>query len=169
MTDVTLEASFGGKSLDDVTRNLEHFRHLGFWSDGRKVTPPIVGNDLSTIPRVIPVNGLRIFPGVSVPRRNWRSTRHPPRRSDRVDGSSLTPGLVGSANWNERADAGFRGRCPVYEQRDRGLCPGAADPEPLMWQGSRRTSGQVHSGVENWSIPSSECGGTKKSHAQEVC
>lgn len=62
MTDLTLEAAFNGKTLDDVTRDHDPFRHLGFWSDGRKVNPPIVGDDLSTIPRVIPANGLRIFP-----------------------------------------------------------------------------------------------------------
>jgi pimeloyl-ACP methyl ester carboxylesterase len=62
MTDLTMEAAFRGKTLDDVTRDPEPFRHLGFWSDGRRVNPPIVGNDLSTIPRVIPANGLRIFP-----------------------------------------------------------------------------------------------------------
>jgi pimeloyl-ACP methyl ester carboxylesterase len=62
MTDLTMEAAFRGKTLDDVTRDPEQFRHLGFWSDGRRVNPPIVGNDLSTIPRVIPANGLRIFP-----------------------------------------------------------------------------------------------------------
>jgi len=62
MTDLTLQAAFSGKSLDDVTRDEERFRHLGFWSDGRKVTQPIVGDDLSVIPRVIPANGLRIFP-----------------------------------------------------------------------------------------------------------
>jgi pimeloyl-ACP methyl ester carboxylesterase len=62
ITDLTLEAAFNGKTLDDVTRDLEEFRHLGFWSDGRKVNSPIVGSDLSMIPRVIPANGLRIFP-----------------------------------------------------------------------------------------------------------
>ncbi len=62
MTDLTIEAAFNGKTLDDVTRDLERFRHLGFWSDGRKVNPPTVGDNLSTIPRVIPGNGLRIFP-----------------------------------------------------------------------------------------------------------
>ena len=62
MTDLTLEAAFNGKTLDQVTRDQDPFRHLGFWSDGRKVNPPIVGDDLSTIPRVIPANGLRIFP-----------------------------------------------------------------------------------------------------------
>jgi acetyl esterase/lipase len=62
MTDVTLEAAFDGKTLDDATKDLERFRHLGYWSDGRRVIPPIVGDDLSAIPRVIPGNGLRIFP-----------------------------------------------------------------------------------------------------------
>ncbi len=62
MTDLTLEAAFDGKTLDDATKDLERFRHLGYWSDGRRVTPPIVGDDLTAIPRVIPGNGLRIFP-----------------------------------------------------------------------------------------------------------
>jgi pimeloyl-ACP methyl ester carboxylesterase len=68
MTDLTLDAAFNGKTLDDVTRDEERFRHLGFWSDGRKVTPPIVGDDLSAIPRVIPANGLRIFPRSPAPK-----------------------------------------------------------------------------------------------------
>ncbi len=62
MADQTMAASFKGKTLDDATRDEEQFRHLGFWSDGRKVTQPIVGFDLSAIPRVIPANGLRLFP-----------------------------------------------------------------------------------------------------------
>jgi acetyl esterase/lipase len=62
MTDLTLEAAFNGKTLDEATRDLERFRHLGYWSDGRRVIPPLVGDDLSAIPRVIPGNGLRLFP-----------------------------------------------------------------------------------------------------------
>ncbi len=62
MTDLVLEAGFSGKTLDDVTRDPEQFRHLGFWSDGRKVTPPLVTDDLNTVPRVVPANGLRLFP-----------------------------------------------------------------------------------------------------------
>jgi hypothetical protein len=62
MADQTMDASFKGKTLDEATRDAEQFRHLGFWSDGRKVTQPIVGADLSAIPRVIPANGLRLFP-----------------------------------------------------------------------------------------------------------
>jgi acetyl esterase/lipase len=62
MTDMTLEAAYDGKTLDDVTRDLERFRHLGYWSDGRRVIPPIVSDDLSEVPRVKLGNGLRIFP-----------------------------------------------------------------------------------------------------------
>jgi pimeloyl-ACP methyl ester carboxylesterase len=62
MADQTIEASFQGKTLDDAIRDEEQFRHLGFWSDGRKVTQPIVGIDLDSIPRVVPANGLRFFP-----------------------------------------------------------------------------------------------------------
>jgi dienelactone hydrolase len=62
MADLTMEAAFRGKTLDDVTRDEEFFRNLGFWSDGRKVIPPLVSADLDSIPRVIPINGLRLFP-----------------------------------------------------------------------------------------------------------
>jgi pimeloyl-ACP methyl ester carboxylesterase len=62
IADLTMEAAFNSKTLDDATRDDERFRHLGFWSDGRKVIPPIVGTDLDSIPRVIPANGLRLFP-----------------------------------------------------------------------------------------------------------
>jgi dienelactone hydrolase len=68
IADVTMDAAFSGRTLDDATRDEEQFRHLGFWSDGRKVTPPIVGVDLDLIPRVIPVNGLRLFPWSSQPK-----------------------------------------------------------------------------------------------------
>jgi dienelactone hydrolase len=68
ITDLTLEAAYRGKTLDDVTRDDERFRHLGFWSDGRKVTVPIVGDELNAIPRVIPANGLRIFPWSLAPK-----------------------------------------------------------------------------------------------------
>jgi dienelactone hydrolase len=61
IADITLRAGFAGQSLDDIARQEEPFRHLGFWSDGRRVTQPIVGTDLEAIPRVIPGNGLKIF------------------------------------------------------------------------------------------------------------
>jgi pimeloyl-ACP methyl ester carboxylesterase len=78
IADLTMEAAFNGKTLDDVTRDEERFRHLGFWSDGRKVTQPIVGADLDAIPRVIPVNGLRVFPWSLQPRA--KVTLDPPVR-----------------------------------------------------------------------------------------
>jgi poly(3-hydroxybutyrate) depolymerase len=62
MTDHTMDASFKGMTLDEAIRDEEQFRHLGFWSDGRKVVQPIVGVDLDSIPRVVPANGLRFFP-----------------------------------------------------------------------------------------------------------
>jgi dienelactone hydrolase len=68
MADLTMEAAFSGRTLDDVTRDDERFRHLGFWSDGKKVTTPIVAADLESVPRVILINGLRLFPWSSPPK-----------------------------------------------------------------------------------------------------
>jgi hypothetical protein len=62
MADFTMETAYKGKTLDEGIRDEEQFRHLGFWSDGRKVIQPIVGVDLDSIPRVIPGNGFRLFP-----------------------------------------------------------------------------------------------------------
>ena len=70
LADMTLRAAFAGQTLDEATGNGELFRHLGYWSDGRAVEPPIVGDDLSTIPRVFPTNGVRLIkwtPDVSFP------------------------------------------------------------------------------------------------------
>ena len=61
LADITLEAGFSGATLDDATDRGELFRHLGYWSDGHAVARPIVGDDLSTIPRVFPNNGLRLI------------------------------------------------------------------------------------------------------------
>jgi pimeloyl-ACP methyl ester carboxylesterase len=70
MTDLTLDASFKGQTLDDVTREDQRFRHLGYWSDGRKVIPPLVGDDLNAVPRVVLRNGLRTFPWTIAPKPN---------------------------------------------------------------------------------------------------
>jgi len=62
IADMTLDAAFSGKSLDLVITNPEQFRHLGFWSDGRRVTPPIVADNLEDVPRAILYNGVRLIP-----------------------------------------------------------------------------------------------------------
>lgn len=62
IADMTLDAAFSGKTLDRVIRNPEQFRHLGFWSDGRRVTPPIVADNLEDVPRAILYNGVRLIP-----------------------------------------------------------------------------------------------------------
>lgn len=61
VADITLEAAFRGMTLDQATDRGEIFRHLGYWSDGRPVERPIVGDDLSAIPRVFPTNGIRLI------------------------------------------------------------------------------------------------------------
>ena len=62
VTDLTLAAGFAGRSLDALAgRGAEPFG-LGYWSDGRRVIAPIVTNDLSSVPRVVPAHGLRLFP-----------------------------------------------------------------------------------------------------------
>ena len=62
LTDLTLQAAFAGRTLDEATDHGERFRHLGYWSDGRPVTRPIVGDDLARMPRVVPFNGVRLIP-----------------------------------------------------------------------------------------------------------
>jgi acetyl esterase/lipase len=61
LADTTLRGAFGGRTLDEATDHGALFRHLGYWSDGRAVTGPVVGDDLAQIPRVIPTNGLRLI------------------------------------------------------------------------------------------------------------
>ena len=70
IADITIEAAFAGKTLDDATDKGEAFRHLGFWSDGRPVLPPVVGDDLALIPRVFPRAGLKLigWPNLNPPR-----------------------------------------------------------------------------------------------------
>jgi acetyl esterase/lipase len=62
MTDLTIEAGFANRNLDDATNKGALFRDLGRWSDGRIVTPPLCEDDLAAIPRVFPTNGVRIVP-----------------------------------------------------------------------------------------------------------
>ena len=73
MADLTFDAAFAGKTLDEATDRGDAFRHLGYWSDGRPVLPPIVSDDLSTVPRVFPAAGIKGFGRLSV------TTLGPPR------------------------------------------------------------------------------------------
>ena len=61
LTELTLLAAFSGQTLDEATARGEKFRHLGYWSDGRAVTRPVVEDDLSRVPRVYPTHGLRLI------------------------------------------------------------------------------------------------------------
>ncbi len=61
VADLTIEAAFAGRTLDEATDKGDAFRHLGYWSDGRPVLPPIVSDDLAAIPRVFPPGGIKLF------------------------------------------------------------------------------------------------------------
>ena len=67
LADLTLDAAFAGKTLDEATDRGDAFRHLGYWSDGRPVTPPIVSDDLAEVPRVFPAAGIKGFGRLSAP------------------------------------------------------------------------------------------------------
>ncbi len=62
MADITLDAAFAGLTLDEATNRGALFCDLGRWSDGQAVTPPICSDDLASIPRVVPTNGVRVVP-----------------------------------------------------------------------------------------------------------
>lgn len=62
IADVAIEAAFAGRTFDEAIRDGERFTHLGFWSDGRKVIPPLISDNLSSIPRVNFPNGIRLIP-----------------------------------------------------------------------------------------------------------
>jgi acetyl esterase/lipase len=62
LTDITLDAAFAGRTLDDATRAGALLCDLGRWGDGRPLTRPIVGTDLANIPRVAPNSGPRLLP-----------------------------------------------------------------------------------------------------------
>ncbi len=61
MTDMALSAGFSGKTLMEVSENGRLLRHLGYWSDGKRVAQPLVGDDPTPFPRVLLPNGARII------------------------------------------------------------------------------------------------------------
>lgn len=62
IADVAIAAAFAGQTFDEAIRDQDRFTHLGFWSDGRKVIPPLISDNLSSIPRVSLPNGIRFIP-----------------------------------------------------------------------------------------------------------
>ncbi|WP_165235562.1 esterase/lipase family protein [Aquisphaera insulae] len=62
IADGALEVAFAGRTFDEAIRDKDQFTHLGFWSDGRKVTPPLITDDLAAVPRVSLPNGIRLIP-----------------------------------------------------------------------------------------------------------
>ena len=62
IADVAIKTAFAGQTFDEAIRDPERFTHLGFWSDGRKVIPPLISDNLSSIPRVNFPNGIRVIP-----------------------------------------------------------------------------------------------------------
>jgi acetyl esterase/lipase len=68
IADVALEAAFAGRTFDETIRDPGRFTHLGYWSDGRKVVPPLISDDLYSIPRVTLPNGIRLIPWEAIPR-----------------------------------------------------------------------------------------------------
>jgi acetyl esterase/lipase len=62
IADVAIDTAFAGRTFDEAIRDQERLTHLGFWSDGRKVIPPLISDNLSAIPRVNFPNGIRLIP-----------------------------------------------------------------------------------------------------------
>lgn len=62
LADVTLEAGFLGRTLDEATHHGALFTDLGRWSDGQAILSPLVTDDISTVPRVFPSNGIKLIP-----------------------------------------------------------------------------------------------------------
>jgi acetyl esterase/lipase len=62
ISDVTLATAFANKTFDESLQDEERFTHLGYWSDGRKVIPPLITDNPSSVPRVSLPNGIRVIP-----------------------------------------------------------------------------------------------------------
>ena len=90
VADVTLAAGFAGKTLDEALAGVS-FRRLGYWSDGRAVLPPIITNDPTTLPRVVPSHGFRLVPFPAIEFRSGTSGFVP-----RLTLSSADPTMPGT-------------------------------------------------------------------------
>ncbi len=78
--DVALLAAFTGETFEGAIKDEVRFTHMGYWSDGRKVVPPLIADELSNIPRVNLPNGVRLIRWQASP----RIVREPSAGSARV-------------------------------------------------------------------------------------
>ncbi|QEH38585.1 alpha/beta hydrolase fold protein [Aquisphaera giovannonii] len=62
IADAALATASANQTFDDAIRDTDRFTHLGYWSDGRKVTPPLISDNPSSLPRVSLPNGIRLIP-----------------------------------------------------------------------------------------------------------
>lgn len=70
LADLTLDAGFAGRTLDEAIGVDSPLCDLGRWDDGHAVLPPLVSTDPDTLPRVHPTNGVRLIPWPTVGPRN---------------------------------------------------------------------------------------------------
>jgi pimeloyl-ACP methyl ester carboxylesterase len=80
VADVALATAFEGGTFDAAIRDQAQFTHLGYWSDGRKVVPPLIADDLSSMPRVALPNGVRLIPWDLAP----RTVRNPADEASKI-------------------------------------------------------------------------------------
>jgi acetyl esterase/lipase len=58
--DLALRAGFTNQPLDELTRSGAQFQQLGQRDDGLAIRPPLVSDDLTSLPRVTLANGMRL-------------------------------------------------------------------------------------------------------------
>jgi pimeloyl-ACP methyl ester carboxylesterase len=62
ITDAVMQTAFNRLTFDETFQDERRITHLGYWSDGRRVVPPLLSDSIETIPRVTLPNGIRIIP-----------------------------------------------------------------------------------------------------------
>ena len=66
LADLTFEAAFAGRTLDEAICPDNPFCDLGLWEDGHAVLAPLVSTDPDSLPRVLIPNGVRLIPWPSL-------------------------------------------------------------------------------------------------------
>ena len=98
IADVALETAFAGRTFDEAIRDAERFTHLGYWSDGRKVIPPLITDDVSSAP---PGRPPQRHPPDSLGRAAEAGRFHPDRDRVRGSGESRRPRVDGQAGGSQ--------------------------------------------------------------------